>query len=64
MNTAPVPVNRRKAVSRTKEAPGQKGVSQKQVGSGKEHDPDNFANDRERVAAAGRKGGQESHKRD
>jgi len=41
-------------------ASGQKGVSQEQVGSGKENDPNNFANDRGRAAAAGRKGGQES----
>jgi len=39
-----------------KDASGQKGVSQEQVGSGKESDPNNFANDRERAAAAGRKG--------
>jgi general stress protein YciG len=43
---------------------GQKGVSQEQVGSGKEHDPNNFANDPARAAAAGRKGGQHSHDRD
>ncbi len=43
---------------------GQKGVTQEQVGSGKAHDPNNFANDRERAAAAGRKGGQHSHDRD
>ena len=42
-------------------AKGQKGVSQEQVGSGKEHDPNNFANDTARAAAAGRKGGQHSH---
>jgi len=47
-----------------KDASGQKGVSQEQVGSGKENDPNNFANDRERAAAAGRKGGHESHKGD
>ena len=47
-----------------KNASGHKGVSQEQVGSGKEKDPNNFANDRERAAAAGRKGGHESHKRD
>jgi general stress protein YciG len=47
-----------------KEASGQKGVSQERVGSGKENDPNNFANDRERASAAGRKGGHESHKRD
>lgn len=46
------------------EAKGQKGVSQEQVGSGKESDPNNFANNPERAAAAGRKGGHESHKRD
>jgi len=45
-------------------AKGQKGVSQEQVGSGKEHDPNNFANDPARAAAAGRKGGQHSHDRD
>jgi uncharacterized protein len=43
---------------------GQKGVTQEQVGSGKQNDPNNFANDRERAAAAGRKGGHESHKGD
>lgn len=47
-----------------KNASGHKRVSQEQVGSGKEKDPNNFANDRERAAAAGRKGGHESHKRD
>ena len=47
-----------------KGASGQKGVSQEQVGSGKEHDPNNFANDPERARAAGRKGGHESHKRE
>ena len=47
-----------------KDASGHKGVTQEQVGSGKENDPNNFANDRERAAAAGRKGGHESHKRD
>jgi len=47
-----------------KEASGQKGVTQEQVGSGKEHDPNNFANNPDRAAAAGRKGGHESHKRD
>jgi len=46
------------------DASGQKGVSQEQVGSGKENDPNNFANDRDRAAAAGRKGGHESHKQD
>ena len=45
-------------------AKGQKEVSQEQVGSGKEHDPNNFANDPARAAAAGRKGGQHSHDRD
>ena len=47
----------------SEDASGQKGVSQEQVGSGKENDPNNFANDRERASAAGRKGGNESHKR-
>jgi general stress protein YciG len=32
------------------------------VGSGKEHDPNNFANDPSRAAEAGRKGGQQSRK--
>jgi uncharacterized protein len=45
-------------------AEGQKGVTQEQVGSGKDKDPNNFANNPERAAAAGRKGGHESHKRD
>ncbi len=45
-------------------AAGEKGVSQEQVGGGKEKDPNNFANDPERAATAGRKGGQQSHKRD
>ncbi len=42
-------------------AEGKKGVSQQTVGSGKEHDPNNFANDPARAAAAGRKGGHHSH---
>jgi general stress protein YciG len=42
-------------------AAGQKGVSQEQVGSGKRNDPNNFANNSERAAAAGRKGGKQSH---
>jgi general stress protein YciG len=46
-----------------KKAAGQKGVSQDQVGSGKDKDPNNFANDPERASAAGRKGGHQSHKR-
>lgn len=45
-------------------AKGEKGVTQEQVGSGKDKDPNNFANNPERAAAAGRKGGHESHKRD
>jgi general stress protein YciG len=45
-------------------AKGQKGVSQEEVGSGKEHDPNNFANNPGRASAAGRKGGQHSHDRD
>jgi uncharacterized protein len=47
-----------------KKAEGQKGVTQEQVGSGKEHDPNNFANNPKRASAAGRTGGHESHKRD
>jgi general stress protein YciG len=47
-----------------KSAGGQKGVTQEQVGSGKKNDPNNFANNPERAAEAGRKGGHESHKRD
>jgi uncharacterized protein len=43
---------------------GKKDVSHEQVGSGKENDPNNFANNPERASAAGRKGGHESHKRD
>ncbi len=43
---------------------GQKHASQQQVGSGKEHDPNNFANNPGRAAEAGRKGGQHSHDRD
>jgi general stress protein YciG len=45
-------------------ASGQKGVTQEQVGSGRKNDPNNFANDPERAAEAGRKGGQQSHKHD
>lgn len=45
-------------------AEGKKGVSQETVGSGKKHDPNNFANDPARAAEAGRKGGQQSHKND
>jgi general stress protein YciG len=45
-------------------AKGEKGVTQEQVGSGKDKDPNNFANNPERAAEAGRKGGHESHKRD
>jgi general stress protein YciG len=45
-------------------AAGQKHVTQEQVGSGKEHDPNNFANDPKRAAEAGRKGGHHSHDRD
>jgi general stress protein YciG len=47
-----------------KKMEGQKGVTQEEVGSGKEHDPNNFANNPERASAAGRKGGHESHKND
>ena len=42
-------------------AEGQKGVSQDTVGSGKDKDPNNFANNPARAAEAGRKGGQNSH---
>ncbi len=42
---------------------GQKGVTQEQVGSGKESDPNNFANNPDRAKAAGHKGGQHSHDR-
>lgn len=41
---------------------GEKGVSQETVASGKATDPNNFANDPERAAAAGRKGGHSSGK--
>ena len=44
-----------------KSAAGEKGVTQEQVGSGKEHDPNNFANDKARASAAGKKGGHSSH---
>jgi general stress protein YciG len=47
-----------------KKASGQKNVAQEQVGSGKGEDPNNFANNPERAAAAGRKGGHQSHKND
>jgi general stress protein YciG len=43
---------------------GKKGVSQETGGSGKERDPNNFANDPARAAEAGRKGGRSSHKND
>lgn len=52
------------ADSDDKKASGQKNVSQEQVGSGKGKDPNNFANNPERAAAAGRKGGHQSHKND
>lgn len=42
-------------------AAGEKGVTQAQVGSGKEKDPNNFANDPRRASAAGKKGGHNSH---
>ena len=45
-------------------AEGQKGVTQEQVGSGKDKDPNNFAKNPERASEAGRKGGHESYKRD
>jgi general stress protein YciG len=45
-------------------ADGKKGVTREQVGGGKDDDPNNFANNPDRAAAAGRKGGEHSHKRD
>lgn len=45
-------------------ASGKKGVSQETVGSGKDKDPNNFANNPERASAAGTKGGHNSHKND
>jgi len=50
--------------SDSEKAAGQKGVTQEQVGGGKDKDPNNFANNPERASAAGRKGGKESHKND
>jgi len=41
-----------------KSVAGQKGVPQDQVGAGKDKDPNNFANDKDRASAAGKKGGQ------
>jgi general stress protein YciG len=38
-------------------AEGQRGVTEDQAGSGKDKNPNNFANNPERAAAAGRKGG-------
>ena len=53
----------RKTASKTesKNASGQKGVTQQQVGAGKDKDPNNFANDKARASAAGKKGGHTSH---
>jgi general stress protein YciG len=45
-------------------ATGEKGVTPEQVGGGKDKDPNNFANNPERAAAAGQKGGKQSHKND
>lgn len=41
---------------------GQKGAQHRQseVGSGKQNDPNNFANDRQKASEAGKKGGQHS----
>lgn len=50
-----------KAKHDTGAAAGQKGASQEQVGAGKDEDPNNFANDKERAFAAGKKGGRSSH---
>jgi general stress protein YciG len=47
-----------KAGGQRQGAEGQKGVPQETVGSGKKTDPNNFANDPQRAAEAGRKGGQ------
>ena len=44
-----------------KTAAGKKGVTQDQVGAGKSKDPNNFANDKARASAAGKKGGRTSH---
>lgn len=63
MNTAP-PLTNRTERTQTKMHPAKRVFRKRPVGSGKEHDANNFANDRERAAAAGRKGGHESHKRD
>ncbi len=43
---------------------GKKAVTQDQVGGGKDRDPNNFANNPDRAAAAGHKGGKHSHDRD
>jgi len=45
----------------SKSAAGPKGGSQEKVGSGKEHDSNNFANDKDRASAAGKKGGHSGH---
>ena len=45
----------------SKTAAGTKGVTQEQVGSGKDKDPNNFANDKARASAAGKKGGHTGH---
>jgi len=50
-----------KTTKHTDSAAGHKGVSQEQVGGGKDKDPNNFANDKERASAAGKKGGRSSH---
>jgi len=44
--------------SKDDKAAGEKGVTRETVGAGKGKDPNNFANDPERAAEAGRKGGQ------
>ncbi len=44
-----------------KSGSGEKGVSQETVGSGKDRDPNNFADGKDRVSAAGKKGGHPSH---
>ena len=52
------------AASEEKDSAGTKGVTQEQVGGGKDKDPNNFANNPERASAAGKKGGHQSHKSD
>nr|WP_294552803.1 KGG domain-containing protein [uncultured Rhodopila sp.] len=55
---------KRSSASDEDKAAGQKGVTQEQVGSGKERDPNSFVDNPERAAEAGRKGGKQSHQHD